>query len=229
VCNDSKSTTPSIGIIFDCDGTLLDSMKAWHGVDDRLAAKEGFVLTKEDRDELNRRTLPECSVYLHEKLGVGRDADEVRELILDDMRGFYRKAQAKPGVHEFVEGLARAGVPMSVASTTPPELLRIGLDAAGLTEYFKAIVSAEDVGASKREPVVYDVAREPLGTTRAQTWGFEDALYAARTLEAAGYKLACIYDTDHAGTREELQGIADFYIESFEDLTAESFLKLATR
>jgi thiamine pyrophosphokinase len=148
-------------------------------------------------------------------------------MILDDMREFYRGAKAKPGVHDFVEGLARAGVPMSVASTTPPELLRIGLEAAGLVDYFKAIVSAEDVGVSKREPLVYDEARKPLGTTREQTWGFEDALYAATTLRNAGYKVACIYDTDHAGTHEELTQISDLFIEGFDQITVDEFLKIA--
>jgi beta-phosphoglucomutase-like phosphatase (HAD superfamily) len=215
------------GVVFDCDGTLLDSMKAWHGVDDRIAAKYGFSITKEDRDELNQRTLPECCEYLHDKLGVGEDVEAVREMILDDMREFYRGAKAKPGVYDFVEGLAKAGVPMSVASTTPPELLRIGLDAAGLTDYFEAIVSAEDVGASKREPLVYDVASEPFGTARENTWGFEDALYAATTLRGAGYKVACIYDTDHAGTRAELTEISDLFIEGFDQITAEEFLKIS--
>ena len=39
-----------IGVIFDCDGTLVDSMGAWHEVDRTLAAEAGIVLTKADTD-----------------------------------------------------------------------------------------------------------------------------------------------------------------------------------
>ena len=56
-----------------------------------------------------------------------------------------------------------------------------GARATGIADYFSAIVSVEEVGASKREPAVYDRAREAMGTERALTWGFEDALYAMDT------------------------------------------------
>lgn len=215
-------------MVFDCDGTLLDSMEMWHSLDDRIAERAGFTLTRADRDFLTASTLSECGDYLHSTHGVGASGEAVKQLICDEVMGWYAtEAVAKPGVVAFVRGLAAAGVPMAVASSTPAPFLREGLANAGLAQHMQAIVSVEDVGVSKREPLVYDTARKALGTDRARTWGFEDALYAVNTLARSGYRTAAIFDSDVAGTPADLAAAADLFIASFTEITAEGFLRVA--
>lgn len=222
--------TRNIGIVFDCDGTLIDSMSAWRELEADLARRAGAELTQEDTDALTTMTIPECGAYLHGKFGLGVSGVEVEGMIDEFMRDFYgNRAKPKPGVRAFVQALDERGVPMAVASSTPKELLVAGLRSAGLASYLRAIVSVDDVGKSKREPAVYDRARESLGTSRAQTWGFEDALYAIRTLKAAGYRTFGIYDCDLSATREQLRAEADCFAGSFSDITADAFLEMATR
>lgn len=217
--------THPAAVIFDCDGTLLDSMEMWHSLDDRLAARAGVTLTKADRDFLTACTLEECGVYFHEQLGVGASAAEVMEAFDEELLHFYQQeARPKPGACELVEALANAGVPMAVASSTPPYLLRTGLERAGLANAMEAIVSVEDVSSSKREPLVYDTARAALGTTREQTWGVEDALYAVRTLKRAGYRTLAVFDSMVAGTPDELATEADAFVMSLEDVHPAQFI-----
>ncbi|MDO4290665.1 MAG: HAD family phosphatase [Eggerthellaceae bacterium] len=217
---------PDLGVIFDCDGTLIDSMAAWRELEASLARQAGAELTKADTDALTTMTIPECGAYLHEKFGLGTSGVDVEGMIDAFMLDFYaNRAVARPGVMPFVEGLAAAGVPMAVASSTPKALLEAGLAHAGIAPYLRAIVSVDDVGKSKREPAVYNRAREALGTARAQTWGFEDALYAIRTLNAAGYRTFGIYDCDMSGTWVDLQAEADRAARSFTDVSAAEFLE----
>lgn len=220
--------SPSIGIVFDCDGTLIDSMSAWRELEEGLARRAGAVLTKQDTDALTTMTIPECAAYLHGRFGLGVSSADVEGMIDEFMADYYaNRAVAKPGVLEFVRALDACGVPMAVASSTPSALLQAGVASAGLAPYMRAIVSVDDVGKSKREPVVYDRARESLGTTRAQTWGFEDALYAIRTLRTAGYRTFGIYDCDLSGTCEQLAAEADCFARSFTEVTAKGFLLMA--
>ncbi len=218
----------AFGVIFDCDGTLVDSMGAWRELEADLARRVGAELDKEDTDALTTMSIPECGAYLHGKFGLGASPEEVVDMIDGFMMDFYaNRSVARPGALSFVRGLAEAGVPMAVASSTPSALLRAGIEHAGFAPYMRAVVSVDDVGKSKREPAVYDRAREALGTTRAQTWGFEDAVYALRTLNAAGYRTFGVYDCDLSGTFEELACEADMAARSFEDASAAEFLKVA--
>lgn len=221
---------PHVGIVFDCDGTLVDSMHAWRDVEDELARRAGFALTKEDTDLLTTLTIPEAGTFLHEKFGLGTDGAHVVRMIDELMLEFYRtKAQGRPGALEFVQSLAEQGVAMSVASSSPQEYLQAGLAHAGFMPYLQAVVSVNDVGKSKREPAVYHHARDLMGTPLESTWGFEDAAYALRTLRAAGYRTVGVYDCDLSGTYEDLQATADVTVRTFEDLPAKTFLELAKR
>lgn len=212
------SPSTATGVIFDCDGTLLDSMGMWHALDDRLAERAGVTFTKADKDHLTASTLEECGVYLHETFGMGSCVADVMDFIHEEMLRFYaHEVTMKPGAQALVHELANAGVPMAVASSTPPALLRVGLERAGLAAAMEVILSVEDVDSSKREPLIYDRARETLGTTRERTWGVEDALYAVRTLNDAGYRTLAVFDSMTAGSPEDLAAEADAFCMSLEE------------
>lgn len=221
---------PRIGVIFDCDGTLVDSMAAWRALEEDLAARAGRVFTREDADALTVRTIPECGEYVHEKFELGESPADVERMINDFMFGYYSaQVGMRPGAAGFVRALADLGVVMGVASATPQHLLDACFEHLGLTSCFEDIVSVDRVGASKRQPLVYDYVRAALGTDLSFTWGFEDALYAVRTLKAAGYSAVGVYDDDLAGTFEDLRAHADLAVRSFHELSADDFMALATR
>ncbi|MGI6105449.1 MAG: HAD family hydrolase [Raoultibacter sp.] len=217
------------GVVFDCDGTLLDSMGAWLATQDELARRAGADLSKEDVDVICTLTIPETGAFMHEKLGLGANGQEVVDMIDALMLEYYRtKTRAREGALEFVKALHERGIRCSVASSTPTALLKVGLGEAGFVEYLDAIVSVDDAGASKREPAVYDLARERMGTNKETTWVFEDAVYALRTLTAAGYHCVGIYDNDVAGSFEEL-GIANLVIRDFRELSVEEFVEITEK
>ncbi len=215
----------NLAVIFDCDGTLLDSMEVWHALDDRLAALAGIKLAKEDRDFMTSATLTESSVYLHDKLGVGSSVDAVYGMIRDDMLSYYQNdARPKPGAMEFVQELHELGIPMGVASSTPPFLLNTGLQATGFADYLSPILSVEDVGSSKRERHIFDAVRKQLGAPIENTWVVEDALYAVNSAKRAGYSTLAVFDSTIAGSPSSLREAANMFIMSLADITAQQFV-----
>ena len=214
-----------IGVIFDCDGTLIDSMDAWRDLEGELGRRVGVELTSEDRQTLCTLNIPESAQYFHDRFGLGASGDEVVGMMDEIMLDFYgHRAVARPGALAFIAGLARHGVVMSVASSSPKPYLEAGLACAGIAPYLEAVVSVEDVHSNKRNPKVYDHTRDLMGTSTSLTWGFEDAIYAVRTLARAGYGTVGVYDHDLSGTWGQLSAEADLAIRSFEDLDAEMFL-----
>ena len=121
------------GVIFDCDGTLLDTMHAWRDVEDELARRAGGVLTKHDTDKLTTLTIPEAGEYLHELFGLGEDGPHVVRMIDELMLEHYRaQAHERPGALAFVQEMCirdrimavRRNFPIDAAfldTCTPPE------------------------------------------------------------------------------------------------------------
>ena len=135
-----------IGVIFDCDGTLLDSMMVWREAESALARRAGVTLTANDTDALTAMTIPECGAFFHERFGLGASGDEVVAMMDELMLEFYReRVAARPGALEFVQALAERGVRMSVASSSPQPYLQAGLERCGFTPCLDAIVSVDDV------------------------------------------------------------------------------------
>ncbi|MBU5405478.1 HAD family phosphatase [Paraeggerthella hongkongensis] len=215
----------SIGIVFDCDGTLLDSMCVWREMEAELARRADVTLTEDDKDVLTTLTIPECGAFFHERFGLGASGKDVEDMVDEFMLDFYRtRVEARAGALAFVQELASRGVRMTVASSSPQLYLQAGLERCGFAPYFDAIVSVDDVNASKREPAVWDRARELMGTPRSFTWGMEDSVYAVHTLRKAGYRTLGIYDCDVSGTYEELVESCDHAVRTFDELEVEAFL-----
>ena len=217
-----------IGAIFDCDGTLVDSMSVWRELEGSIAIMAGRELTDEERTAIAPMTIPECGAFFHDEMGVGESPAAVVDYINEFMLDYYaHRAKLRPGARAFLEGLAAEGVPMAIASSTPHELLEAAFRAAGVRELLAAIYSVDDVGASKRDPKIFEVAREALGTDKALTWGFEDSLYAVRTLKNAGFHAYAVYDCDMSGAYDDLCREADLCAHSFNEMDARTFLSAA--
>ena len=207
------------GAIFDCDGTLVDSMGMWNSAFERLCARHGVEGVSQERVE--SISLRDGCVLLHDEYGVEASADELYEEICSIVRDAYEhEVQIMPGARAFLDELAAAGVPMIIASSTPVRELGCALATHGLDGYFKDVVSTEDVGGRDKEfPDVYLEAARRLGTPRETTWVFEDAPFGVRTARRAGFAVVGLMN-DHDGRREEdVRPWCDVFAHGFAELS----------
>lgn len=87
-------------VIFDCDGTLLDSMPAWHALQERFAQKAGIALNPMQLVRLNANTLPETAAFFHRECGLGSSVEEVlddaHQILLSEYRDNVLAGGARP-------------------------------------------------------------------------------------------------------------------------------------
>lgn len=210
------------GAILDFDGTLVDSLDAWRDLESVLLKESDVSVTLEDRAQFTTFTLDETAQWFHENGGLGKSAAEVRQIMDDYMVAYLsRSTRVLPGVRAFLESCAQRGIKMSVASSSPQLYLRTALDATGLMPYFTQVLSVEDIGGSKREPRIFDLARELMGTDKEATWGFDDSLYALRVLRDAGYPTVGIYDSHEQLPFDAWEDRVTIAVRSFEELSVE--------
>lgn len=207
--------------IFDCDGTLLDSMGAWLDVEPRLLASYGVPgLTQADFAEFEPLSVEdECEGY-HRKWGVGASGAEVCDRLLGMLREAYaEQVGERPGARAFLEAAAAAGIPCAVATSTPADLVRAGLARNGMSDLVAGVTTTAEAGRSKESPDVYDLAleRTAAGAPHGDVWVFEDAVFGLRSAGAAGYRRVGIFDPAGRCSRADVEASCDIFIEGYDE------------
>lgn len=200
------------GAIFDMDGTLVDSMQLWSDLADLYVIGKGFEPVPGLRNSFWDQGTEKGCAYLRDTYGITDDP----EAVLRDMNGiaerFYREqVEEKAGIRKILEELRAGGVRMCVASATDEEVGRYALERTGLDTYFERYFCCKEIGAGKESDQIYQAARKWLGTEAGKTLVFEDALYAARTVSAAGFRLVGVWDQTEPGQRE-LEELSEIYL-----------------
>lgn len=208
------------GIIFDCDGCLLDSMGTWRGIERELIKLSGHEWTQEDIEELRGGSMDHAARIFHERYGVMDSVEAIIEFENETLWDFYSsKAQLKPGAREFVERIAGLGIPCAIVSSTAGRYLEAGFSHVGIRDKIAAIFSTQETGLSKQEPGIYRAALDAMGVERPEdAWGFDDSVYALRVMGQMGIPTVGTYDADDAGTIEQLSATATLAVTSLEEL-----------
>ena len=206
------------GAIFDFDGTLFDSMHVWKGIRYKFFEHLGLMFTEEDAEFFKGLFLSESIPLAIERFKLNMTYDEMMNKLFDYIKELYMvDSVPKNDIIDFLEKLKVKGVKMGIATATGETALIALLEKFDMLHYFCAIYSTFTVGAAKTEPKVYDVVLDAIGTDKATTWVFEDALYAATTAKNNGYKVVGIYDKSEPKT-DELEALADIYIHNYSEI-----------
>lgn len=206
------------GFIFDCDGTLLDTMDAWDRAEQMLFEAAG-PLTGDQEDRIHAAPIEEAARILHGEFGAAESPQAILDHLDAMLMPYYRdEVKALPGAVAFVRQLREAAVPCVVVSSSPVRYLEAGLSRVGLRDCFEALVSTEDCGISKQEPGIYALACEVLGCDPCRVWAVDDAPYAVRAMGAFGLHTLGVGNGCSPERRRELQECATAYAETLESL-----------
>ena len=204
------------GAIFDLDGTLLDSMPWWDDLGERYLRSRGKTPKPDIRYHFKRLTMEGSAQYMKETYGLEESIDEICRGVMAGIECAYRDCIAcKPGVVDMLEALRDAGVRMCVATATRRDCALAALERLDIAHFFSAVFTCTEVGASKTEPKIFEVALSHLATPRERTLVFEDSLHAIETAHAAGFPVALIDEPANAADKENSLALADIYLKRF--------------
>ena len=187
------------GAIFDCDGTLVDSMPMWNAIVEDTFDAYGIPKTPELLAEAETYNFDDMCFWFHERFGIGESGEAVLATIRAEVQDHYRHdIPLFDGCRRFLDELRDAGVRMLILSATTEPEVRVALETHGLSDYFERVIQTSETGSDKEHPEAYRYALEKLGTDEATTWVFEDAPFAVRTAHEMGLGTVCLYN-DHDG------------------------------
>ena len=207
------------GAIFDVDGTLLDSMHAWDTVASDYVKANNMVPADDLDSRIRECCLRDVSIIMRDEYNIPKSLEQL-DLEISDMvkYKYYNLVQLKPGVEKLVSALHEKGVRMCIASASSHDHIEEALKRCGIMQYFTKIFSCVDVGYSKRQPEIFNMALEHLGTEAAETCMVDDALYVAGTAGALGLRCVGIYDETMEDHQEALKQATECYIRDYSNL-----------
>ncbi len=176
------------GVIFDADGTLIDSMPFWTSTVYDIIRIAGIEPSDDLIDLLNPMSMAEGARYLHDNIGIEMSVDEIIEQENARVLEFYQnEVEMLPNMRELLDCLSAHGIPMVIASATESALIKAALAHTGITDKFKAVLSCSDVGHGKDKPDVFLKACGILGLSPGKTAVVEDSPTARETARRAGF------------------------------------------
>lgn len=208
------------GVIFDLDGTLIDSMQVWYDVDRRFLGENGVSDPPEDiSDRVKKMTIDQSSELFIREFGLSCTKEYVIRRVEELVRLEYEEnIPLKPFAAELLKLLDSRGIPCGVATVTYDSLAEAVLGRCGIRDRFKFLLTDKDFPGGKNSPDIYIRAAELLGTKPEETLVIEDSLHCVETAKKAGFITAAVYDRAADADRAAMERLADFYIMTLDEV-----------
>ena len=173
-------------VLFDMDGTLIDSEHHWLSSEQELAASWGASWTSDDGEALIGVSLYQSTQLIKEKLGIDLTPGEISEILTDAvMQKLDAEIVWRPGVLELMADLKANGVKTALVTMS---MRRMALSVAAKLPVgqFDVVVAGDDVTHGKPHPEPYLLAAEQLGVDIKDCIALEDSVTGLTSAEASG-------------------------------------------
>lgn len=223
-------------IIFDLDGTLIDSIGVWNMTDRKLIYDYSGIsvdldYVQEDRNYfLNNNPSSDIYIayceYLINKYKLNITSPNELSNIRKDIANKVLKSEIgfKPDVTKLISKLKDLGYILVLATVTTQEQLEVYykenqrmLNEMNVEEVFDLIITKETVIKKKPDPEVYFKIMEHFGVNPSECLIFEDSYTGVLAANGAGIEVINIYDKYSDIDRDKINNITDYFIENYEE------------
>lgn len=205
------------GVIFDMDGTLIDSMWVWEEVDVDYVKRYQLVEPEGFYEAIEGMRFTDVAKYYKKTFPQIRDS--VEQIKADWMEMGYRlyrdEVELKSGVKEFLEELKKRGIKIGIATSNDRDMTEMVLEARGILQEFDAICTSDEVKIGKPAPDVYLKAAEDLGVDPKDCLIFEDVPAGLMAGKSAGMKTCAVADKFSEDQIEKKRALADYFIQDY--------------
>ena len=206
-------------VLFDLDGTLVDSMWMWEAIDIELLGAYGYVCPDDIQRAIEGMSFSETAVYFKERFDLPLSLDEIKAVWTRMSIDKYRhEGPLKPGVLEFLKYCTENGIRTGIGTSNGSEIVDAVLTSLKVKEYFDAVVTACEVAHGKPEPDIYLEVAKRLGVQPENCLVFEDIPAGIMAGKAAGMPVIAMEDDFSADLMDEKRELADAVISDYREL-----------
>lgn len=206
-------------VLFDMDGTLVDSMWIWRQIDIDFLGERKLSMPESLQADIEGMSFSETAHYFRETFGLTESEEEIKAVWNRMAFQKYRtEVPLKPGADEFLRWLKEQGLATAICTSNSRELIDMAVEARGIADRIDYVVTACEVNAGKPAPDIYLHAAEVLGVEPKNCVVFEDIPAGLLAGKRAGMTVCAVEDEYSAYCMDEKRRLADFVVKDFTEL-----------
>jgi HAD superfamily hydrolase (TIGR01509 family) len=206
-------------VIFDLDGTLVDSMWMWETIDIEYLARFGIDFPRDLQSKIEGMSFSETAVYFKERFNLPDSLDQIKsdwnKMAWDK---YLYEVPLKEGVIELLEYLKQNNIPAGIATSNSRELVNLIIDKHNISGYFSSIRTSCEVEKGKPSPDIYLLVAMDLKVEPERCLVFEDVIQGVMAGKNANMKVCSVYDDFSKNDEEKKIRLSDYYIRSMKEI-----------
>ena len=206
-------------VLFDMDGTLIDSMWVWREIDKEYLGKYGLELPDGFQSKISGMSFSETAKCFKETFSIPDTIEEMMNIWNGMALEKYRNSvPLKPGALGFLEYLKRTGRKTAICTSNSKYLTEIVLKALDIERMFDIVLTADEQLKGKPSPDIYLTACERLSSQPEDCLVFEDIYMGVLAGHRANMQVCAIRDDFSEQEWNDMQETADYMINDFTEL-----------
>lgn len=203
-------------VIFDMDGSLVDSMWMWRAIDVEYLGSFGIPLPEDLQSRIEGMSFAETAMYFKEHFPIPDTTEDIMDtwnrMAWDK---YLHEVPLKMGITEFLRSCRERGILLGIATSNSRELVENVAKVHNLRDYFTSIITGSEVKRGKPAADIYLAVARELGTAPSRCLVFEDIVAGIIAGKNAGMRVCAVEDEYSSHDRERKKKLADYYIEDY--------------
>lgn len=205
-------------LLFDMDGSMVDSMWIWRSIDIEYLGRFGIFLPENLQQCIEGKSFSETAEYFKERFALPDSVEQIKADWNRMARDKYaNEVPLKKGVSALLAYCRNHDIKLGIATSNSRELAETVLQAHKILSYFDCILTSSEVEKGKPAPDIYLAVADALRVDPADCLVFEDIVPGIQAGLAAGMRVCAVYDKYSLYQDAEKRRIADYYINDFEE------------
>lgn len=206
-------------VLFDLDGTLVDSMSIWKDIDIEFLGNYGIALPNDLQNSIEGMSFTETAQYFKDRFELQESVDEIKAIWNRMAYEHYTTCvELKAGALEFLCYLKEKKIKTGISTSNSMELVQGVLKAKKIEHLFDEVMTACQVNAGKPSPDIYLETARKLQVRPEECLVFEDIPMGILAGKSANMRVCTIYDDFSKNQETKKRSLADYYINTFQEV-----------
>ena len=206
-------------VIFDMDGTLIDSTSLWHEIDKKFFTRRNMELPKDYAQKIVHLGLKQAALFTKKEYGIEETPEEIiqewRQMAID----FYvNEVQLKDGALELLKLFKDKGLKLAIATANDAELYMPCVNRLKIASYFDFIDDVNVSQKGKEDGKIYLDLVDKMESKPENTLVLEDMPTCLKTVHGIGFPTIAVFDKASEKYEEEKRSNSDLFINNFNEL-----------